>query len=40
MELECPACGGYDCHFDGLHFVCVDCGHTWGGYCPCTMCDD
>ena len=40
MELECLACGGYDCHFDGLHFVCEACGHTWGGYCPCTECDD
>ena len=29
MELECPACGGYDCYFDGLQFVCDDCGHAW-----------
>ncbi len=26
MELECPNCGSYDCYFDGLQFVCDDCG--------------
>lgn len=40
MELECPNCGGYDCYFDGLQFVCDDCGHEWGAYSPCTSCDD
>ena len=29
MELECPNCGSYDCYFDGLQFVCDDCGHEW-----------
>lgn len=40
MEFECPACGGYDCYFDGLQFVCDDCGHVWGGYCSCSACQD
>ena len=40
MELECPNCGSYDYYFDGLQFVCDDCGHEWGAYCPCTSCDD
>jgi len=40
MEIECPACGSYDCYFNGLHYVCDDCGNVWGGYCPCAECDD
>lgn len=34
MEIICPRCCSYDCYFDGLKYVCDDCGHEWGWYNP------
>ena len=42
----CPCCGGRHILFvpsplsDLAFFVCDDCGHKWGAYCPCTSCND
>ncbi|MDE6556223.1 MAG: hypothetical protein K2K55_04585 [Duncaniella sp.] len=30
MNTECPNCGMENAYFDGVEYVCPDCGHTWG----------
>ncbi len=42
MEIICPCCGSYDCHYssDFTHYECEDCGYIWGDYCPCPECGD
>lgn len=42
MEIICPRCGSYDCHYSGdfTSYECEDCGNVWGGYCADAECDD
>lgn len=29
MTTECPKCGLDNAYFDGVEYVCPDCGYSW-----------
>ena len=29
MTTECPNCWNENAYFDGVEYVCPDCGHRW-----------
>lgn len=29
MTIECPFCGMENAYFDGVEYVCPDCGKSW-----------
>lgn len=31
MEIQCPNCYDENAFYDGVCYVCNNCGYTWGG---------